>query len=1124
MKKRVCHYKAVLIPVILGSLFFFCNVFEDVAAPEKTEISAVFEGSDGKIYDGYFVDSAGKEIGIGAALYLPVNFDSITIEVVDSGITVINSTVRRFNDDYFKDTVWIRHTFMYPGLKNVTITPYASPERSPVTSRIVIEGSAQNTAPQWSVDTLRRTVKVGNPLYQSLSEICVDRESDEITFTLVSGAPANDTIVNSVYQFIPTEQDVGVQVAQIIASDPVGNTSSTLPVVITILSSTGDPQPEYRVVYDGNGYTDGTVPADTNKYTSSSTVIVKDNSGLLMKTGSTFAGWNTAADGSGTSYVAGAVFSMGSKDVILYAQWTLPTPFKVTYNGNAHTAGAPPVDNNQYETGTLVTVKGNTGNMVKVGFTFAGWNTAADGSGTTYASGVTFPMGIANVTLYAQWTTMPTFTVTYHGNGNTGGSVPSDANNYITGAVVTAMENAGALVKAEVTFIGWNTAADGSGTSYAPGATFPMGSVNVMLYAQWTSSPTYTITYDGNGNTGGTVPVDANSYQTAANVTVKGNTGLLEKTGATFTGWNTAADGSGTLYAAGVTFPMADANVILYALWTTTPSYTITFDSNGGSGTMAAQSIVSGMSAPLTANVFTKSGSVFAGWVTTPAGTTVEYADMSIYSMGNNNIILYALWSQNPSYKVTFISNGGTGTMADQPIVSGMTVPLVANTFIKPGSTFAGWVTSQTGTAAEYIDKAPYTMGANDVILYAFWTQNPSYTITFDKNGGNGTMAAQSIVSGLSAPLAANTFTNAGSTFAGWNTAAGGNGTSYAAGATFTMGDADVTLYAQWRAVWTETDRFSAGGTLSNVILDQNENIYFVQAIADELFVQNITTNGSVTNVASYPGFPINGIALDLGNDGKTIFVACLDKIVSWNGSSWTLVIDNMQWNSVGGLSMKIGSQNRPYVKAMDGEFKVRIRRLNNGNWDDVGGDVDIPQNPGGSAANSAFCLTSTQAVFTIGRDFSSETGPSIANLSGTVWNFVDLDGPTTAGWLHVIAHGNNVYAGFTEQNSDNPSIYRWSSGSWTKLPSMANSTTALGGFSMAFSPSGELFAGHVEGVSAVIKKYNGSTWQNVHTTSGATAFTVPEESGIQLVPTSNACYAIIKTNSEWIIWKLALN
>jgi uncharacterized repeat protein (TIGR02543 family) len=302
----------------------------------------------------------------------------------------------------------------------------------------------------------------------------------------------------------------------------------------------------------------------------------------MVKTSCTFTGWCTASDGSGIIYTPGDKFKIET-DVTLYARWTQQQTLTVTYNGNGNTSGTAPIDPNLYETGMTVTVKDNTGTMAKTGSTFAGWNTAADGSGTAYASGTTFQMASANITLYAVWTSKPTFTVTYNGNTNTSGTAPADANKYETGVTVTVKDNSGLLVKTGSTFTGWNTAADASGTTYAAGATFPMPSANVTLYAVWTTKPTFTVAYNGNTNTSGTAPADANKYETGATVTVKDNTGLLVKTGSTFTGWNTAADGSGTAYATGATFPMGNANITLYAVWTTKPTFTVTYNGNGNS-------------------------------------------------------------------------------------------------------------------------------------------------------------------------------------------------------------------------------------------------------------------------------------------------------------------------------------------------------------------------------------------------------------------------------------------------------------------------------------------------------------------------------------------------------------
>ena len=179
---------------------------------------------------------------------------------------------------------------------------------------------------------------------------------------------------------------------------------------------------------------------------------------------------------------------MGSANVTLYAMWTLTSSFAytVTYNGNGNTGGSVPADPNTYTQGATVTVLGNTGNLVNTGYTFVGWNTQANGSGTTYTQGQTFAMAAASVTLYAMWTTSPTYTVTYNGNGNTGGSVPIDTTNYVQGQTVTVFGNTGNLVNTGYSFSSWNMAANGTGTSYTQGQTFPMGSANVTLYAMWT--------------------------------------------------------------------------------------------------------------------------------------------------------------------------------------------------------------------------------------------------------------------------------------------------------------------------------------------------------------------------------------------------------------------------------------------------------------------------------------------------------------------------------------------------------------------------------------------------------------------------------------------------------------
>jgi uncharacterized repeat protein (TIGR02543 family) len=122
------------------------------------------------------------------------------------------------------------------------------------------------------------------------------------------------------------------------------------------------------------------------------------------------------------------------------------------------------------------------------------------------------------------------------------------------------------------TFSGWNTSTDGLGTSYAKSADITVTS-NLTLYAKWTAN-TYSITYDGNGNTSGSVP-DSQTKTYGTNLTLRSNTNTLAKTDFSFGGWNTKADGTGTSYAAGGSYS-ANAAATLYARWIvpfTTPSW-----------------------------------------------------------------------------------------------------------------------------------------------------------------------------------------------------------------------------------------------------------------------------------------------------------------------------------------------------------------------------------------------------------------------------------------------------------------------------------------------------------------------------------------------------------------------
>jgi uncharacterized repeat protein (TIGR02543 family) len=506
----------------------------------------------------------------------------------------------------------------------------------------------------------------------------------------------------------------------------------------------------YGVTYDANGATGGSAPADASSpYDNGATVSVLGNTGNLVNTGYSFVDWNTAANGSGTSYAPGTTFSMPSAGVTLYAIWTANT-YGVTYSSNGATGvGNVPVDSTSYAAGATVSVLGNTGNLVNTGYSFVDWNTTADGSGTSYAPGTTFSMPSAGVTLYAIWTAN-TYGVTYDSNGSTGvGNVPVDSTSYAAGATVSVL-GAGTLNRTGFSFVDWNTAANGSGSSYAPGGTFSMPVAGVTLYAIW-SANTYAVTYNANSSTGGT-PADTSSpYDSGDTVNVLG-AGTLTRTGYSFVDWNTAADGSGSSYAPGGTFSMPAADVTLYAIWTAN-TYGVTYAGNGATGVgnvpVDSNSYVAGTTVSVLGNTgnLVNTGYSFVDWNTAANGSGTSYVPEGTFSMPSAGVTLYAIWTAN-TYGVTYSSNGATGNVPvdSTSYAAGATVSVLGNTgnLVNTGYSFVDWNTAANGSGTSYVAGGTFSMPAAGVTLYAIWTAN----ILPEKTTTGLTMSKTSVIYG----------------------------------------------------------------------------------------------------------------------------------------------------------------------------------------------------------------------------------------------------------------------------------------------------------------------------------------------------------------------------------------
>jgi len=162
------------------------------------------------------------------------------------------------------------------------------------------------------------------------------------------------------------------------------------------------------------------------------------------------------------------------------------------------------------------------------------------------------------------------------------------------------------------------------------------------------------------------------------------------------------------------------------------------------------------------------------------------------YSTPSNNVTPSA-----PPVTVTFNANSGSGTMAPQTENYNVSADLTPNAFTLPGYTFTGWNTAANGGGTSF-SNGELVQFTGSSTFYAQWSIN-TYTVTFNANGGSGTMAPQTENYNVSADLTSNAFTLPGYTFTGWNTAANGGGTNYADDATYAF-TTSVTLYAQWIA------------------------------------------------------------------------------------------------------------------------------------------------------------------------------------------------------------------------------------------------------------------------------------------------------------------------------------
>ncbi|MDR1804147.1 MAG: InlB B-repeat-containing protein [Treponema sp.] len=213
-------------------------------------------------------------------------------------------------------------------------------------------------------------------------------------------------------------------------------------------------------------------------------------------------------------------------------------------------------------------------------------------------------------------------------------------------------------------------------------------------------------------------------------------------------------------------------------------------------------------------------GKVLSGWRSNYGTTHKPYERYTV----NRDVEFTAQWatSTNPgtpggpgtpnSYTVTFNANGGSGTAPGaQTVNAGGNITLPSGSGLtKSGFTFGGWNTNTSGTGSNYNAGSTYTPTAN-ITLYAKWgtttiTTPPTYTVTFDINGGEGPVPSpQTVNAGESITLpSGSALTKSYSVFNGWNAGKYGYDTTYPAGSKYTPTGAvrNITLYADWDYIY----------------------------------------------------------------------------------------------------------------------------------------------------------------------------------------------------------------------------------------------------------------------------------------------------------------------------------
>ncbi len=498
------------------------------------------------------------------------------------------------------------------------------------------------------------------------------------TFTKITSTDA----LTTGYYIIVGSEDASQKVSGATVANPnyalgnaVDNNKRVTGVSVTITSGTTISNPDEALVYlitkSSSNYT--FLNVNTNKYLYQAGTTKGGGMGFQAASANfTCAGYNSSSPHGFKFTLDGAsnnIFKYHNQSKF-FANYTgdystsmtpvrLFKAYKVTYDGNGKTGGTVPTDATYYSGNgsTSVTTKTNSGNLVKAGYTFAGWNTKADGAGTHYAAGGTFTI-TANTTLYAQWETACANSVTISKGTETNCTFTLSK----SGAQASC-DGVSTTVTVSPTSGYGNPSVTQTGASAAPTITGSSNTYTVAYGANTTgtstinvscSANTYTITLnkDLTPTTAGTASITA-TYNASTNLT----SAITKptKTGWTFGGYYTAKNGGGTqiIDASGNVIASVSGytdasknwkyvgNITLYAKWTCT----VTWSVNGSTSVYSTQTVTYNSSGSKVASIpgppspASYCGDKFMGWSAKSAGSeskTTSYYDDLFTTVGGS--------------------------------------------------------------------------------------------------------------------------------------------------------------------------------------------------------------------------------------------------------------------------------------------------------------------------------------------------------------------------------------------------------------------------------------------------------------------------------------------------------